>query len=199
MFSKYSEYVCCSQNSKKSKRKQYVCSFLSDSENNKRIHHCHKTQTSKMSSPTKKSGFVQPGCVVDGHYGPFETSSSEVTRRRRSVERGAVLRSHSQHHWLVHWFSIGKTAFVPFNMLKVVKDASPLSAQHVQDLLRDNRADYLGGSNELRAYFDSYSTNAMKKRSSASVTPSPPSAKKLRHVPQSGKHQGDESECYVVS
>ena len=107
------------------------------------------------------------------------------------MERGAVLRSHSQHHWLVHWFSIGKTAFVPFNMLKVVQDATPLSAQHVHELLRDNRADYLGGSSELRSYFDAYANAILqqKKRASASVTPSPPSAKKLRRDPQNGKQK----------
>ena len=80
--------------------------------------------------PGASSGkkIIQAGATVDGRYGPFETitpdkpgEKSGQKRRQRTILRGVVLRPHqTTGSWLVHWFTIGKTSFVPYSKLKIV-------------------------------------------------------------------------------
>ena len=135
---------------------------------------------------------IQAGAIVDGYFGPEVASSSasnesSTKNRARAVERGVVLRSFHENHWLVHWFSIQRCAHIHYNQLKVFAPATAAAVQQVKQITEE----YIGGVNELKRYFDSY--EAMKKpptpdsistpvqtatKNTPTVSPSPTSKKR---------------------
>ena len=133
---------------------------------------------SKSFPSFSKGGIIHPGCIVSGAYGalPSLVATEPWNKRRRIRERirGVVLRSHSQGHWNVHWFLIGKNAYVPFNKIAVEPNTSPIDESHLEELLRENDQNFIGDSKKLRIYIDNYLSQSKKKASSTtSVTPSP--------------------------
>ena len=120
---------------------------------------------SSSSSPgslaKKGRRILQPGVVVTAPYGQLDDAADPnpaTLRKRRSRARirGAILRSHSENNWLVHWFVVGKTAHVSFAKLQIEPNQVPLTESHVEALLEDNSTNYIGGVDELRDYTDNY-------------------------------------------
>ena len=147
---------------------------------------------SSKEKPGASSGknFIQAGATVDGRYGPFETvfpdkpGEKSGQRRQRTTLRGVVLRPHqSTGNWLVHWFTIGKTSFVPYSKLKIVASSTPSAVEQIQILLKNNKDLYIGGPDELRHYCDTCLSVNNKKRFAATTpapTVSPSPAKQTR-------------------
>ena len=111
---------------------------------------------SLSSNSRSKGGIIQPGAIVTGLFGGLYASESNKKRRSRETIRGAVLRSHSENHWMVHWFPIGRTSHVCFNKITVEEDASPLTDGHIKALLQDHTKLYIGGPEKLRNYIDNF-------------------------------------------
>ena len=117
---------------------------------------------------------------MDGRYGPFETvtpdkpgEKSGQKRRQRTILRGVVLRPHqTTGSWLVHWFTIGKTSFVPYSKLKIVASSTPSAVEQIQIILKNNKDLYIRGPDELRHYCDTTFNENNKKRPAA-TTPAP--------------------------
>ena len=72
----------------------------------------------------------------------------------------------------MHWFLVGKSAHVPFNKISVEAGAKPILDKHLKDILRKNKENYIGGTEELRIVIDDY-TNQSKKRASCPATVTP--------------------------
>ena len=133
---------------------------------------------SKKQSPPPLRGkkFIQPRATVDARFGPIETVSTpdggtSPQRRQRTILRGVVLRAHhTTGNWLVHWFTIGRTSHVSFSKIKVVASSTPSAVLRTQQLLRDNKDLYLGGTDELKDYCDIVLGERNKKRP-ADTTP----------------------------
>ena len=114
-------------------------------------------QSSSSLRSVTKGGVIQAGVPVTGFFGPFSPELAPGKKNRSRTEiRGVVLSSHSEKSWLVHWLPIGKNASIPFNKLKVVKDADPVSGELVSQMLKENRSIYIGGPDQLRSYIDAY-------------------------------------------
>ena len=126
-------------------------------------------------SPSARSGVIQPGAMVSAFYGPLDDSDTSGSEKRRSRTkiRGAVLGSHSENNWLVHWFLVGKNAYAPFNKLKIEDAADPIAKKYVEKLLAENSKTCIGGPVELRTYVDDYfkggSVSTNKRKSSVQL------------------------------
>ena len=149
------------------------------------------SSSSPGSSPGKKNRRIQPGVVVTAPYGQLDNSadpnpSTLRKRRSRARIRGAILRSHSENNWLVHWFVIGKTAHVSFAKLQIEANEAPLTESHIDALLKDNSTNYIGGVDELRDYMDNYYTKDVhqkKKEQSHPCRRQPKDRLQFFHVP----------------
>ena len=126
---------------------------------------------SKSFASRSKGGVHQPGEIVTGLYRPFDKNGPTVPRRVRETIRGVILRSHSPQHWVVHWFPISKSAYVPFNKIYAVRGADPLDSEHLRDLLRTEKDNYLGGTEELRNYVDTVYNGGDRKRPAVVLPP----------------------------
>ena len=118
------------------------------------------SSTPVFSCSSSKGGVIQPGSIVTAFYGPFapELDPGRKNRSRTKI-RGVVLASHSENHWLIHWFLIGRNAYAPFNKVKVEEAASPISQAHVKEMLEENRQNYIGGPEQLvRNYINNVSS-----------------------------------------
>ena len=153
------------------------------------------TTSSSPGFSAKKGRFIQPGNIVTAPYGHLDAVVSEnpdTQRKRRSRARirGAVLRSHSENNWLVHWFEIGKTAHVSFSKLQIEPESDRLTETHIEALLFNQTKNYIGGVDELRDYIDNFyakDVHQKKKRAEPSFSSSSTSPTKSVATPPATK------------